>query len=195
MIPLRVTVELHGSVVEDRLVNVRDSIRLGDSRWADVPFPGADLLIQRKGGQLEVRGRTLMAGVPLSVCLGAVRVVMERTNTHEIERTSRFSFKAPAIDLRVAVATLAVVLTGTFVDAVDRFVQNDPEASELVAELFDPGWADEAEATRRARLQAPGDLPEGVIPDDAFELPVVPAGDGGVTTVTYMPVVITGVAD
>ncbi len=171
MIPLRVTVELHGTVIEDRLLKVQEDVRLGDSRWADVPFPGADLTVTRVGMGLEVRGRTLRQGVPLSLTLGAVVVTMEAT---AVGQPSPWGWAAPAVDLRVLVATVGVALTGSFIESVDRFVQNDPIASEQIAEWLEPGWADDASRTARAHVAPPDELPDGLSVEPEFELPEAP---------------------
>lgn len=160
MIPLRVTVWLYDTVIEDRTVGVRDTVRLGESPEAEVGFPGADLFVVRRGDKLLLRGREVLPGQPLSMYLGGVTLQLEALDSiaHDDELPA---WQLPSFDLRVLVATAAVALTATFVDTVSRFVETDPNATEQLAVFLAPELLEGfEEPTVNARFTTPDRLPQ-----------------------------------
>ncbi|MBN2799696.1 MAG: hypothetical protein JXX28_11165 [Deltaproteobacteria bacterium] len=127
---LSVQVSLHGVPVVDRLVPVRDAVRLGEAEGAEVSFPGADLRVVRHGRQLTVRGRVLVPGQSLELSLGSVEVSLQA-----LERRSWRRAPQGLPDLRLLLATGAMVLLGfAWEVAQDVAQQNPDEVAVLVHE-------------------------------------------------------------
>ncbi len=138
---LHVTVRFNDYIVEDRVMPVRDVVRIGDSGDARVPFPGASVSICRVGETLDIRGRRLAAGERTGFSLGNVHVELE----HLIPLQVRRSGPVP-LDLRFLLVALAVTTGGMWVDSG-------------LALLDDPGEGPLASYVQRARellpLQSP----------------------------------------
>lgn len=118
---LVVTVRLHGQVVEDRVVAVRRAVRLGDTPYATVSFPGADLLVVRTDAGLLVRGRTLAEGEDVQLALGHVDVTLthaapEGWSPGQSGWTQRF-------DTRFLLCALLVAALGTWMDAAEAWLE------------------------------------------------------------------------
>lgn len=178
MIPLRIRVLLHQTVMEDCTVQVRDNVRLGESADAAVSFPGADLVIVRRGDRLLFRGREIFPGAPLSMFLGGVTLELEALDSIALDTAEIRGLQLPSFDVRVLVATAALALMGAFVDTVTRFVETDPTATEQVAVLLAPALLESfEEPTVNARFTAPGHLPQAVLPDQLIEYTSLPEHD------------------
>lgn len=110
---LHVCVRWQGRVIEDRVLPVRDAVRIGDEPGAAVPFPGASLLVERVGEDLATRGHVLAEGERTRLSLGAVTVDVEH-----LECARPAPLRAPPLDLRFAFVALGVLVGSMWVDAV-----------------------------------------------------------------------------
>lgn len=133
---LAVTVRLRGRVVEDRVLPVRDQVRLGERFDASVGFPGADLLVVRDGEALLVRGQRLAEGEDLRLSLGAVDVRLCHVASVPLpaEGAGRF-------DLRFLLAVLLVAALGTWLEAASRWAER-----QLPAEGGLQSWIERVQA-------------------------------------------------
>ncbi len=141
MSQLYVSLRLYGAVVDQRVVAVRDgAVRLGEAEDAVVPFPGTDLLVRPASEGVWVRGRLLRPGLVCAIPLGAVEVTLEVLEpppsspgwdllTHWRRLEASLDAPLPLPDLRILVATAAIVLAGSSWEAIGGFVSSD-----LVAE-------------------------------------------------------------
>jgi len=113
---LSVIVRLHGSVVENRVLEVARVARIGESPSADVPFPGADLQVTRTEAGLHIRGRTLAEGDELTIQLGKIEVKLEHTMRTPVphEWTGQF-------DSRFLLVLVLVAVSATWLDAFDAW--------------------------------------------------------------------------
>ncbi len=100
MTHLHVSVRLHGRVVDQRLCAVADEVWLGDHDRAEVAFPGACLRVRRFGERLQAHGVWLEPG-----------------------RLPRPTEWAP--DLRLLLASAAVVLFGAWWEAAGAFAHDN----------------------------------------------------------------------
>lgn len=157
---LDVSVRLNGCIVHEWLGYVQDEVLLGDAPGSVAPYPGPPLLVRRHGNRLQVRGRWLDDGKRIRVRLrgGTVEVLMG------VATARRRSVHAEWVpDLRLLVATAAVVLSGAWWEAATSFVRTHPVAAAQVASLLDappaawvwraasgPGDAFEAPPAQRA---------------------------------------------
>ncbi|NOY27300.1 MAG: tetratricopeptide repeat protein [Oligoflexia bacterium] len=118
---LSVSVRLYGEVVEDQVLRVGRMARIGEADDAVVSFPGADLVIVRAGDRLLVRGRALEEGDALELSLGAVDVTVE----HTLRGTTPSEFFG-AFDARFLAVVALVTAIGTWMDAADGWLDNNP---------------------------------------------------------------------
>ncbi len=110
---------LNGEVVEDRVLPVRQAVRIGEAAGASVSFPGADLVVVRMGADLVVRGRSLSEGRGVGLSLGQVRVWLEHTAPASIpgDWLASWDFRFLAVALAV---TLAALWVDTLAGVMDR---------------------------------------------------------------------------
>lgn len=139
---LYVSVRLNGAVADQRLCHVRDEVWLGSAPAALVAFPGPAIRVRSVGGALQVQGRWLRPGTQVRMARGELEVTLEAVAP--AQRTRRADWVVP--DLRVLVASLAVVLMGAWFDAVGAFLERHPGAVAslthgLRTELASLGWA------------------------------------------------------
>jgi len=146
MVHVDVRIHFHGSPVEDRLIQVRDTVHLGETSDAVVAFPGASLLVRRDGEHVVVRGRRLGVGDGLTMTLGAVKVALEVVQPDPIPSRATW-----VPDLRLLVATASVALAGAAWDSVVGVVQDNPVAARAVEDLLQP-FADDP-SPRTAAVQ------------------------------------------
>lgn len=124
MTQLYVRVQLHGAVADQRLCSVGDEVWLGSAPDAVVAFPGPSIQVRRFGRRLQVQGRWLDPGRPMHLRRGDLEVVLEAVEASRQER----EWPIPMPDLRVLVASAAVVLLGAWWEAVGSFLERHPEA-------------------------------------------------------------------
>jgi len=126
---LYVSVRLNDLVAEQRLVVVGDGIWLGSCPEAAVSFPGPALRVVERGNALQVQGRWLRPGRPVRMRRGSLEVSLEAVPQRQLERR----FELPVPDLRVLVASAAVVLLGAWWEAVGAFLDRHPDAMATLA--------------------------------------------------------------
>ena len=186
MADLHVTVRFNDFIVEDRVLHVKDVLRIGESSDAIVHFPGAAVAVCRVGETLDIRGRRLAEGERTGFSLGQVHVELEHLAPLEVRRMT-----PPAIDARFLLVAMAVTTAGMWFDAVHSVVDSPPEgpvaswvedAREVAPFLGDAG----DDLARRAAVQPNGDiayLPQVVIRGEGREA----TNDDAVTGYGYYP--------
>ncbi len=136
---LRVTVFLGEGLVEDKVVSVKNHIRLGDSPDAAVSFPGGDFIVTRVGDDLVWRGRRLAVGQRASYRNDNVEVVGEHMDMDRALRPSPFRHVDPVFFL----VLLGMVSIGMWVDTVENAKMSTNRDSFVVAEnVLDEGLED-----------------------------------------------------
>lgn len=144
---LCVSVRLHGRVVEERSLSVGAAgIALGEAPEAVVAFPGATVRVRRLGDRLQVQGGLwLDPGRPLRYRREAVEVELEAVLARPLPRRVEW-----APDLRLLVATAAVVLFVAFWESVTAFADTHAVALSRVGRQWIgdrptlAGWGAEA---------------------------------------------------
>jgi len=121
---LYVSVRLHGVVADQRLCQVRDQVWLGSAPHALVSFPGPALRVVRHGDALQVQGRWLHPGKPVRMVRDGLEVQLEAVRASP----SRREVEWVVPDLRVLVASAAIVLLGAWWEAVGAFLERHPGA-------------------------------------------------------------------
>ncbi|MED5373503.1 MAG: tetratricopeptide repeat protein [Myxococcota bacterium] len=158
MADLRVTVRYNDLLVEDKVVRVRDQVKIGDCQDAAVTFPGASVSVMRCGSELLVRGRTLLRGERTGFSLGQVKVELE----HLSKMRLRPAGPVP-LDLRFLLLALGVTTGGMWADWVAATYQSPPPGrlSAWVAGI-DQVLPRGQERERREQVASvrPGDAPE-----------------------------------
>lgn len=157
---LSVTVRLFGEVVEDAVLPLRRTLRIGDDPSARVAFPGADVVVVRAGERLLVRGRALEEGEALELSLGPVEVTVEHTLRGQTPAEWRSAF-----DVRFLGVVALVTAIGTWLDAAEAWWERDPLAwgrGPVAAQIEQDRAQGEASVQRTALAGAAG--------DDAHEL-------------------------
>ena len=129
---LRVTVFLGDGLVEDRVVSVKNHIRLGESVDAAVSFPGGDLVVNRVGDDLVWRGRRLAVGQRATYTIGDVQVIGEHMDMERAARPSPFRHVDPVFFL----VLLGMVSMGMWADTIERSRGLVSAESALVSEGF-----------------------------------------------------------
>jgi hypothetical protein len=143
---LSVTVRWNDGVVESRVLHVGDEVWLGEAPCSEVCFPGPSLRVRRINGRLQVQGRWIDPGHPLKMCRDQLEVVLEAVPS---AGTPQEWSTAWLPDLRLLVASAAIVLLGAWWEAVGSFVDRHPET---VAQVF--GWSTSVEASGPSTLPA-----------------------------------------
>lgn len=110
---LHVQVLLHGAVVEDRLVEVRDRVWLGECDGAAVAFLGGIVGVRAAGGELWHRGQRLEADEPVEQAWGPVTLRMTATLPERLPRDWSW-----VPDPMLFIGTVALLLAGAFADTV-----------------------------------------------------------------------------
>jgi hypothetical protein len=121
---LYVSVRLHGAVADQRLCTVRDEVWLGSAPGAEVAFPGPALRVRRLGERLQVQGHWLKAGQPVCMVRGPLEVHLEAVTPSPRSEPSEWVWP----DLRVMLASAAIVLFGAWWEAVGAFLERHPGA-------------------------------------------------------------------
>lgn len=113
---LRVTVYIGDALVEDKVVIVKNHVRLGESIEAVVSFPGGDLIVNRVGDDLVWRGRRLAVGQCATYSNGDVAVIGENMDMERAIRPSVFRHVDPVFFL----VLLGMVSMGMWVDTFEK---------------------------------------------------------------------------
>lgn len=142
---LAVVVRLGDVVVEQRLVRLREGLVFGDAPGAAVGFPHATVALGRDAFGWTLQGHRLACGRPLVLAYGRFEVSFEGV----ADAPERIHL-VDGPDLRMLVATLAVLLLGAAADTVARVGARHPDlVQELRARLVvtpapsDPGIPDD----------------------------------------------------
>lgn len=156
MADLHVTVRFNDFIVEDRVLAVKDVVRIGESSDSRVHFPGASVAVCRVGERLDIRGRRLSEGEKTGFSLGCVHVELEHLSPLEIKRTG-----PSAIDARFLLVALAVTTGGMWVDMLSGVADEPPEGP--VADWVDTAktivpFDDRSDLAYRAGVQPNGEL-------------------------------------
>ncbi len=130
---VHVTVELHGTVIEDRVIDVVDGDVLGDSASALVHFPGEILTLRQAGTVTAVRGRRLLPGRCLHFSSGPVDVFLRAAPAPSSQFRPR---PATSFDPRLAVLTVALLLGFSWVDAAYSALSHRPDFTARAAEVL-----------------------------------------------------------
>lgn len=121
-----------GKVIDQSVVLAREGVRFGDGVDVVVAFPGTLLELDSDSLGWTVGGHRVITGRPLVLSYGAFEVSFEGVVE---ERAPRGGVGMP--DLRLLVATFAVVLGGAWIDTVERVAHRHPElVTEIRARLF-----------------------------------------------------------
>jgi Flp pilus assembly protein TadD len=150
---LSVQVRLNGIVVEDRVIEVKEPVVVGDYPGASLVFPGASVRVQRAGAALSVLGRTLMEGEEVELTLPRLTVVLGHTRSAK-------PFMAPSlgIDIRFFTVALVVVLIGSWVDSAGALLLRMPGDGERQLPVQSEAGQQRAALTAGSR----GGLSDGV---------------------------------
>ena len=102
---VRIMVYFEDELVEDRVLQVKKPLVIGDDPDAAVHFPGWTLPITPISGALTIDGEVLAYHDPRSFTWAGVRVVVEAVRTYELAREPIWE-----TDLRFPVLMMAVFL-------------------------------------------------------------------------------------
>ena len=149
-----VSIRLHGEVVEDAVLRVGGTVRIGEADAAQVAFPGADLVVVRAGERLLVRGRALEEGDSLELSLGAVDVTVEHTLRGRTPPEWHSSF-----DARFLAVVLLVTAIGTWLDAADNWWDHDPLSLAPSGHATTQAVAQDEASVQRSTLPSHTDMP------------------------------------
>ncbi len=170
---LRVSVTLNGVPVEDRVLPVRQIVRIGESRGARVAFPGADIAVVRVGRDLAIRGRRLVEGQGIGVSLGPVRVWLEHTERSRVPPSWRGH-----LDPQFLAIAVLVTVSGLWLETMDAVLSSSGERGFLareVAQMRDDGWLPSNQIP--SRITGAGNRTAAVTPGGEEALPVIRPGD------------------
>ncbi|MFT7521258.1 MAG: hypothetical protein ACI9MC_003409 [Kiritimatiellia bacterium] len=158
---LHVTVQLHGELIEDVVVPVRDGMRLGDHDDAVVAFPGVDLIVQQGDERVMVRGRWLCDGDRLEFRRDNVSVLLRPVSEVMLPRVPIWRG-----DIRLAVALAAVVVLAMSGRTLGQVLEAKSDVSE--------GMVQRVEALLLPqRVQLPEATPVQLSIDASYEAPAV----------------------
>ena len=110
---LQVTVHLHDEVVEDKVIDATDGLRLGEHDEAVVAFPGLDVLLSldKNDDVIVVRGHRLRPGERYELSRGPVKVALSPVATERrVERIPlwRGDITLPVLLVAMVLATLSM---------------------------------------------------------------------------------------
>ncbi|MCB9791807.1 MAG: hypothetical protein H6741_03685 [Alphaproteobacteria bacterium] len=147
MADLRVTVRYNDAVVEDRTLSVRSVVRLGDSKDAEVSFPGTSVTVARVAGHLDIRGRRLAPGESTDFSLGPVSVVLEH-----VEPIKLTPLPKPPLDPRFLMVAMGVTVAGMWLDLGAELLARPPvQLVEMIRYVGGDGLGVPVSGSRPAR--------------------------------------------
>jgi len=129
---LHVVVAYNGQVIEDKILTVNESLRLGERADAALSFPGADILVTCVEGDICWRGRRLREGDRAAMEIGPLVIQVEHVWPERIRYSRAFS----GLDLGFVLVLLAVTVSGMWVDTVNRVLQSSSRG-EFLEEIGD----------------------------------------------------------
>lgn len=143
MIRISATLELHGAVVHDVSVPLREGgVWLGDHPNAAVVFPGGLLHVAPYPADELGQPTVSIAGGSAPVLLrpgGSLRIELENNAALciSVVRERRLAREAlPAGDIRLLVLTAALVLLGVWWETANRWADRNPEVVAEVAAVM-----------------------------------------------------------
>ena len=155
MARLHCILSLHGQVIEERVILIRDPVRIGEHPDAVVGFPGADVLISCVDGDICWRGRRLREGDRAALEVGNLLVEVEHLWPERI----RYSRPFGGVDFAFGLLLLGVMVTGLWVDTFNRVTEVNTRGHYLAEigeyrEEFSKKRAWLADPTRSSAVQA-----------------------------------------
>jgi tetratricopeptide (TPR) repeat protein len=169
---LHVTIAYNGQIVEDRVLNIQESVRLGEAADAVLSFPGADILVSCVDGDISWRGRRLREGDRASLDMGPLRLRVEHIWPERLRYSSAFS----GMDLAFLLVLLGVTVSGMWIDTLNRLGHN-PARGEFLEQIGDFRQRSATEAAwqrnteRSSAVQGVEQLELAALPDDLWEGP------------------------
>ncbi|MEZ4319078.1 MAG: hypothetical protein R3F61_16305 [Myxococcota bacterium] len=156
MLQLAVTTRFNGVAVDTCVVALDRPRLVGDAAGSSASFPGPTLEVEPIPGGARIGQITLLPGGQLTLDLGDVEVEFTVVEPKPMAR-ERF----PAADIRILVATGAMLVFGMWWDTAHRWANTNPS---VVAEL-------EALPAMWERFR--GVEPEAVVEEPAIRAPEV----------------------
>jgi tetratricopeptide (TPR) repeat protein len=169
---LHVTIAYHGQIIEDRILSIHETVRLGEAPDALISFPGADLLVSCVDGDISWRGRRLREGDRAALDLGALRVQVE----HLCPERIRYSKAFAGFDLAFVLILLGVTVSGMWIDTLNR-IRSTPARGAYLEQIGDfrarsnanSEWQKSAE--KSSAVQAVDPVESLALGDDFWEGP------------------------
>lgn len=121
---LGVQMRMNGLVIDDRSIDVRRSVVVGDWPGAKAVFPGPAVTVRRAGDALEVNGTLLREGQSLELAMGAIEVTLSHTPRRWTD------LAAGGLDRRFFAAVVVVVASGHWLDAAARWATSQAWSAE-----------------------------------------------------------------
>ncbi len=131
MTHISVIVRFLGAVVEERVVRLRDGMRIGDAVGAVVSFPHISLVICHDSLGWTVSGHRMVPGRHLVLSYGDFEVALEGVTELPARRSADHS-----PDIRLLVATLALMLSAAWLDTMGRVLDHNPELARGIQALL-----------------------------------------------------------
>jgi hypothetical protein len=129
-----VTVLFLGSVVESRVVRLREGMVFGDAYRPAVSFPNATLVVAKDARGWTAGGHRLVPGRSLVLSFGDFEVSMEG-----LPEGNGIFPRSSGPDLSLVLATCAVLLMAAWWDVMSVVVSQNPQATQQITALvFSP---------------------------------------------------------
>jgi hypothetical protein len=169
VLQLAITTRLHDVVVDTSVVPLDRPRVVGDADESTVSFPGPVIEIEPVEGGARIGPVLVKPGGQLTLDLGEVEVEFT-----VVRRTRLLRERFPAADVRMLVATGALLIFGMWWDTANRWAYTNPTVAAELEAL--PAMWERFRDDVREPAAAPSDaLPPSVRFDDDFVLPT-PSG-------------------